>query len=117
MRRQPLVLQAFLALVVFCLIATVPGGGTRSEPAATFGSVHGETAVVSSPHATIGRVATSRKASPSDWSSRLFLPSRGIPAPDGGASVPSAFAFSGIRDGGSPTITYDATAPPPPSRS
>jgi hypothetical protein len=112
MRRQPLVLQAFLALVVFCLAANVPAGGTRREPGATFGTVHGETVAVSAPHATIGSVATPRKASPSDWPSRLFLPSRGIAARDAGAAAPSAFALSGIRDRESLTFTYDATAPP-----
>lgn len=111
MRRQPLVLQAFLALVAFCLAANVPAGARR-EPGATFDTVHGETVAISAPHATIGSVATPRKASPSDWSSRLFLPSRGIAARDAGAAAPSAFALSGIRDRESLTFTYDATAPP-----
>jgi hypothetical protein len=112
MRRQPLVLQAFLAVVALCLTANVRVAGTPSSSAAAFGSVHGETVAIAAPHATIGSVVAPRKSSPSDGSSRLFLPSRSIAAHDRGAAAPSAFVFSGLRDRDSLTFTYDATAPP-----
>jgi hypothetical protein len=112
MRRQPLFLPAFLALAVFWLAANVPAGGTRSDFGAAFGGVQGKAVAVSSPHATVSGVATSKKASPSDWASRLFLPSRRVAVRLDGAVVPSAFALSGIRDRESLTLTYDATAPP-----
>jgi hypothetical protein len=112
MRRRPLFLQAFLALVLFWLAANVPAGGTPTDVGVTLRSVHSDTVAVSSPHATIGGVATSRKGSPSDWAGRLFLPSRSLVVRDDRAVAPSAFALSGIRDRESLTFTYDATAPP-----
>jgi hypothetical protein len=112
MRRRPLFLQAFLALVLFWLAANVPPGGTPTDVGATLRSVHGETVAVSSPHATISGVATSKKASLSGWASRLFLPSRSLAARHDRAIAPSTFVLSGIRDRESLTFTYDATAPP-----
>ncbi|MFL5606176.1 MAG: hypothetical protein ACJ8AD_07015 [Gemmatimonadaceae bacterium] len=112
MRRQRHFLQAFFALVVFCLAANVRAGETRSDFGSAFDSMHGEPAAVLAPHATVGRVATSKTASPSDWASRLFLPGRRLVVRHHGLAAPSAFALSGIRDRESLTFTYDATAPP-----
>ncbi|HET7187242.1 MAG TPA: hypothetical protein VFI52_03775, partial [Gemmatimonadaceae bacterium] len=66
----------------------------------------------STPHVAVAGMATSRKVSSPDWSSRLFLPSHGFVASDGDVAASAAFALSGIRDRASRTLTYDATAPP-----
>jgi hypothetical protein len=112
MRRQRHLLQAFLALVVLCLAANVPAGDRRSDFGTAFDRMHGETITVSSPHATVSGVRISKKVSPSDWASRLFLPSRSLAVRHDGPSAPSAVARSGIHDRESLTFTYDATAPP-----
>jgi len=111
MRRQPIV-QAFLALVAFWLAASVPAGGRPADAGSVFGSVHAETHAVSSPHATIGGVATTKKVARADWSSRPFLPSRGILAIEVGTTTPQRFPNAGLPERGSRTVTYDATAPP-----
>lgn len=112
MRRQPHFLQALFALAVLWLAASVSTGGSRSDLGTAFGSVHGETVAVSSPHATIGGIATSKKASPPDSAGRLFLPSRSFALRDDGVIAPSTFELSGIGERASVTVTYDATAPP-----
>ena len=112
MRRRPLFLQAFLALVVFWLAAGVSAGGTPTGAGNAFGSVQREMPAILSPHATIAGSTASRKTAAPDWSSRGFLPSRRLITPDGSVGAPSAVADSGLRDRASRTVTYDATAPP-----
>ena len=112
MRRRPPFVQAFFALVVFWLAAGVSAGATPIDAGGVPGSVHRESVALSTPHAAAAGVATSRKASSPDSSSRLFLPSHGFVARDGDAAASSAFAHPGIRDRASRTVTYDATAPP-----
>ena len=112
MRRRPPFVQAFLALVVFWLAAGVSAGAAPSDAGGVLGSVHRESVALSTPHVAIAGMPTSRKVSSPDWSGRLFLPSRGFAARGGDVAAASAFAFSGIRDRASSTVTYDATAPP-----
>lgn len=112
MRRRPPFVQAFFALVVFWLAAGVSAGAAPIDAGGVHGSVRRESVALSTPHVAIAGLATSRKVSSTDWSSRLFLPSHGFAARDGKFAAPSAFAHSGIPDGASRTVTYDATAPP-----
>lgn len=112
MRRRPPFVQAFFALVVFWLAAGVSAGAAPIDAGGVPGSVHRETVALSAPHVAVSGVATSRKASSPDWSSRLFLPSRSLAAHGESAVASSAFSLLGIRDGASRTVTYDATAPP-----
>ena len=112
MRRRPPFVQAFFALVVFWLAAGVSAGATPSDAGGVPGSVHRETVALSTPHVAVAGVATSRKASSPDWSSRLFLPSHGFAARDGDVAASSAFALLGLSVGAARTVTYDATAPP-----
>lgn len=112
MRRRPPFVQAFLALVVFWLAAGVSAGAAPIDAGGVSGSVHRETVALSAPHVAVSGVATSRKASSPDWSSRLFLPSHGFAARESHVAASSAFAHFGIRVRASRTLTYDATAPP-----
>lgn len=112
MRRRPPFVQAFFALVVTWLAAGVFAGATPIDAGGVPGSVHRESVALSTPHVAVAGLATSRKASSPDWSSRLFLPSHGVAAHDRHSGASSAFAHSGIRDRAWRTVTYDATAPP-----
>ena len=111
MRRSPPFVQAFFALVVFWLAAGVSAGAASSDAGGVPG-VHRESVALSTPHVAIAGMATSRKVSSPDWSSRLFLPSQGFAARDGDVAASTAFALFALRDGASRTVTYDATAPP-----
>jgi hypothetical protein len=112
MRRRPPFVQAFFALVVFWLAAGVSAGAASGEAGGVPGSVHRESVALSTPHVAIAGMATSRKASSPDWSSRLFLPSHAFAAREGDVAASSAFALFGLRDDATGTVTYDATAPP-----
>lgn len=112
MRRQPIVLRAFFALLVVWLAVNASPRGTPTASGSAVGSVHGDFIALASPHAAIRGVAFLRKAPPPDAPTRAVLPSRGIAARNDGAIAPSAFPLVGIRDRASRTVTYDATAPP-----
>jgi hypothetical protein len=112
MRRKPFSFGAVFVLAVFWLAARAPARVVRSDVGGTAGAVHGEIVAISSSHVAVGSVSAPRKASPSEWSSRLFLPSRRVAFRDAGAAAPLASASSRIREREQLTFTYDATAPP-----
>ena len=112
MRRRPPFVLAFFALVVFWLAAGVSAGATPLDARGVPGSVHRESVALSTPHVALAAMATSRKVSSPDWSGRFFLPSRGFAAHEGDVAASFPFAYSGIGDRASRTVTYDATAPP-----
>ena len=73
MRRQPIIIRALFALVIAWLAVNASPRSAADASGRSVGSVHGDTVALSPPYANIRGVASSKKASPSDWPGRAFL--------------------------------------------